>query len=96
MVNHWWQVTLYVTSRGLTTLSIPHGSDAFDVEFDFIEHQLVIRSSTGATRTVALESKSVAEFYSQTMQALDELGFSTRDPATPQRGRPGPAIRRGR
>ena len=91
LVNHWWQVTLYVTSRGLTTLSIPHGYDAFDVEFDFIEHQLVIRGSTGASRTVALESKSVAEFYSQTMQALDELGFPTRiqshpnevDPALP-------------
>jgi hypothetical protein len=91
LVNHWWQVTLYVTSRGLTTLAIPHGSDTFDIEFDFVAQQLVIRSSTGATRTVALEPKSVAEFYSQTMQALDELGLSTRiqshpnevDPALP-------------
>jgi hypothetical protein len=77
LVNHWWQVTLYVTPRGLTTLPIPHASEAFDIEFDFIDHQLLIRSSTGATRAVALEPKSVAEFYSQTMQALDELGFST-------------------
>jgi Family of unknown function (DUF5996) len=91
LVNHWWQVTLYVTARGLTTLSIPHGSDAFDIEFDFVEQQLVIWSSRGMTRTVALEPKSVAEFYSQTMQALDELEFSTRiqshpneiDPALP-------------
>jgi hypothetical protein len=94
LVNHWWQVTLYVTSRGLTTLAIPHGSDTFDIEFDFVAQQLVIRSSTGATRTVALEPKSVAEFYSQTMQALDELGLSTRiqshpnevDPALPFAG----------
>jgi hypothetical protein len=78
MVNHWWQVTMYVTPRGLTTSAIPHGTEAFDIEFDFIDHQLLIRSSTGATRTVRLEPKSVAEFYSQTMKMLDELGFHTR------------------
>jgi hypothetical protein len=83
MVNHWWQVTSYVTPRGLTTSTIPYGTEAFDIEFDFIEHQLVIRSSTGTTRTVALEPKSVAEFYAQTMRALDELGFSTRIQAHP-------------
>jgi Family of unknown function (DUF5996) len=91
MVNHWWQVTLYVTSRGLTTLAIPHATEAFDIEFDFIDHRLLIRSSTGVIRTVALEPKSVAEFYSQTMQALDELGLPTHiqshpnevDPALP-------------
>jgi hypothetical protein len=91
LVNHWWQVTFYVTPRGLTTSAIPFGTEAFDIEFDFIDHRLVIRSSTGATRTVALEPKSVAEFYSQTMRTLDELGFSTRiqshpnevDPALP-------------
>jgi hypothetical protein len=91
MVNHWWQVTMYLTPRGLTTSAIPHATGAFDIEFDFIDHELLIRASTGATRTVALEPKSVAEFYSQTMQALDELGFPTRiqshpnevDPALP-------------
>lgn len=91
MVNHWWQVTSYVTPRGLTTSTIPYGTKAFDIEFDFIEHQLVIRSSTGTTRTVALEPKPVAEFYAQTMRTLDELGFTTRiqghpnevDPALP-------------
>lgn len=57
MVNHWWQVTLYVTPRGLTTSAIPYGNEIFDIEFDFIDHQLVIRSSTGATRTVRLEPK---------------------------------------
>ena len=91
MVNHWWQVTFYVTPRGLATSAIPHATEAFDIEFDFIDHQLLIRSSTGATHTVALEPKSVAEFYSQIMRALDELGFPTRiqshpnevDPALP-------------
>jgi hypothetical protein len=91
MVNHWWQVTLYVTPRGLATLAIPHATEAFDIEFDFIDHRLLIRSSAGAIRTVALEPKSVAEFYSQTMHALDELGLPTHiqshpnevDPALP-------------
>jgi hypothetical protein len=91
MVNHWWQVTLYVTPRGLTTSAIPDGTEAFDIEFDFIDHQLLIRSSAGPSRSVRLEPKSVAEFYSQTMRALDELGFPTRiqshpnevDPAIP-------------
>ncbi len=91
MVNHWWQVTSYVTPRGLTTSAIPYGSAAFDIEFDFIDHVLLIRGSTGATRSVRLEPKSVAEFYAQTMRALNELGFATRiqphpnevDPALP-------------
>lgn len=91
LVNHWWQVTSYVTPRGLTTSAIPYGIAVFDMEFDFIDHVLLIRSSTGATRSVRLEPKSVAEFYSQTMRALDELGLSTRiqshpnevDPALP-------------
>ena len=81
--NHSWHVTLYVTSRGLTTSVIPYSTEAFDIEFDFVDHQLLIRSSTGATRAVALEPKSVAEFYSQTMQTLDELGFTTRIQAHP-------------
>jgi hypothetical protein len=78
MVNHWWQVPLYVTPRGLTTSAIPYGTEAFDIEFDFVDHRMLIRSSTGANRSVALEPKSVAEFYSQTMRALDELGYHTR------------------
>jgi hypothetical protein len=90
MVNHWWQVTLYVTPRGLTTSAIPHGDEAFDVEFDFIDHQLLIRASTGAIRTVRLEPKSVAEFYSQTMHALDELGLDTRIQSHPNEVDPAP------
>lgn len=83
LVNHWWQVTLYVTPRGLTTSAIPYDTEGFDIEFDFIDHQLLIRTSTGATRSVRLEPKSVAEFYSQTMQALDDLGLPTRIQAHP-------------
>lgn len=90
MVNHWWQTTLYVTARGLTTSTIPYAKQAFDIEFDFVDHQLVIRSTNGATRTVALEPKSVAEFYTQTMHALDELGFPTRIQPHPNEVDPAP------
>ena len=90
MVNHWWQVPLYVTPRGLTTSAIPYGTEAFDIEFDFIDHRLLIRSSTGATRVVALEPKTVAEFYSQTMAALDELGYHTRIQSHPNEVDPAP------
>lgn len=77
LVNHWWQVTLYVSPRGLTTSAIPYGSGAFDIEFDFIDHQLLIRSSGGATRAVALRPMPVADFYAQTMGALADLGIKT-------------------
>src|SRR5689334_21784071 len=70
MVNHWWQVTLYVSPRGLTTSAIPYDAGDFDIEFDFIDHGLHIRTSDGGARRIALEPKSVADFYSETMSAL--------------------------
>jgi hypothetical protein len=75
LVNHWWQVTLYVTARGLTTSAIPYGGGNFDVEFDFVDHRLLIRSSDGAHRSIALRAAPVADFYRSTMGALDELGI---------------------
>lgn len=75
LVNHWWQATLYVTPRGLGTSAIPHRFGAFDIEFDFVDHQMRIRDSGGATRTVRMEPKSVARFYDETMRALRELGI---------------------
>lgn len=57
MINHWWQVTLYVSPRGLTTAAIPHQTGMFDLEFDFIDHALVIRHSDGRRRSVALAAK---------------------------------------
>ncbi len=91
LINHWWQVPLYVSARGLTTSTIPYGNDAFDIEFDFHDHQLVIRTSKGTTGRVALEPKSVADFYAETLGTLAELGVQTRisprpnevDPAIP-------------
>ena len=73
MLNHWWQVTFYVSPRGLTTGAIPDGTRIFDVEFDFCNHRLLIRTSDGESRALALESKPVAEFHRQTMEALDQL-----------------------
>lgn len=75
LLNHWWQVTLYVSPRGLTTGTIPDGNRFFDLEFDFCDHQLRIRSSDGGAQTVRLEAKPVAEFYHQTLWALDQLGI---------------------
>jgi len=73
VVNHWWNVTMYVTPRGLTTSSIPDGSRLFDIEFDFCEHALVIRASDGGAQRVALRPMSVADFYAQVVEALREL-----------------------
>ena len=78
MLNHWWQVPLYVTARGLTTSPIPYGTDTFQIDFDFITHRLVIDTSNGAERTFALGSYPVAEFYERVMAALAELGLDIR------------------
>ncbi|WP_396903205.1 DUF5996 family protein [Mycolicibacterium sp.] len=83
LVNHWWQVTFYVSPRGLTTSSIPYRNRLFDMEFDFVDHVLAIRTSDGGSGSVALASKSVAEFYDETFAALRQLGIDTRISATP-------------
>jgi hypothetical protein len=75
MENHWWQVALYVTPRGLTTSSIPHGERAFTIDFDFIDHTLWMRASDGATRRIALAARSVADFYAEYMAVLRSLGL---------------------
>jgi len=72
-MNHSWHVTLYVTSRGLTTSPIPHGSHTFEIQFDFIDHQLLIDKSDGARRTIPLKPQSVAEFYRIVMKTLGDL-----------------------
>lgn len=83
LVNHWWQVVLYVSPRGLTTSSIPYSTRAFDIEFDFVDHQLHIRADDGRSRHIALEPKSVADFYAEVMDALGELGLETQILARP-------------
>jgi hypothetical protein len=74
-LNHSWHVTLYVTSRGLTTSPIPHGGRTFEIEFDFLTSQLVISVSDGGSRKIALGPRTVADFYAAVTTALDELNI---------------------
>ena len=66
LINYWWQATLYVTSRGLTTGAIPYRHKAFDVEFDFVDHVLAVRHSEDFQRVAPLAAKPVAQFYGET------------------------------
>ena len=75
LVNHWWNVPLYVSARGLTTSAIPYKERIFEIEFDFIDHRLLIKCSDGASKTLALRPQSVAGFYAEVMSSLGELGI---------------------
>lgn len=76
--NHSWHVALYVTARGLTTSVIPYGARACQIDFNFIEHQLVIQTSDGAIRTMALQPRTVASFYKELRSMLAELGLDVK------------------
>jgi len=78
MQNHWWQVALYLTSRGLGGTPLPHGEGTVDLDFDFIDHRLVVRRSDGATRTMALRPIAVADFYAEYRALLGGLGIDAR------------------
>jgi Family of unknown function (DUF5996) len=79
MQNHWWQVVLYVTSRGLTTSPIPYRDGrTFEVGFDFIDHQLSAETSDGERRTMGLEPRTVADFYAEYRQMLHDIGISVK------------------
>lgn len=77
-LNHSWHVVLYVTSRGLTTSTIPYGSRAFQIDFDFIDHVLRISASGGGRKEIGLYPRSVADFYAEVMRALAGLGLAIR------------------
>ncbi|MBS1191442.1 MAG: hypothetical protein H6R10_3234 [Rhodocyclaceae bacterium] len=74
-VNHSWHVTLYVAARGLTTSPIPYGGRTFQIDFDFIDHRLLIRTDDGASRTIDLKPRSVADFYRELFGHLSDLGL---------------------
>ena len=74
-INHSWGTALYVTTRGLTTSPIPYERDTFAVDFDFIDHELRLTTSTGEARSFSLEPMSVAAFYEKTMSTLGALGI---------------------
>jgi hypothetical protein len=75
-INHWWGVPLYVNSLGLTTSAIPYAGGNFEIQFDFVHHLLVIRTSNDAILTMALAPRSVADFYREFMGALASLGIA--------------------
>jgi hypothetical protein len=77
-INHSWHSTLYVSARGLTTGVIPHGTRTFEIEFDFIRHQLDVRASDGRSQALRLEPQSVAMFYRRLMDALAALDLPVR------------------
>lgn len=78
LVNHWWNSALYVTARGLTTSPIPYGVRVFEIEFDFILHRLVVRTSDGVIETIELRPQPVADFYDRVMTVLRLHGIEVR------------------
>ncbi len=82
--NHWWNAALYVTTRGLTTSPIPYQSQAFEIQFDFIEHRLEISTSGGVSRVLALRPQSVAAFYRELLSTLLDAGIAVHINVRPQ------------
>jgi Family of unknown function (DUF5996) len=82
-INHSWHAALYVTARGLTTSPIPYGERTFEIEFDFIGHQLSIRTSDGHITTTQLGPRPVADFYADVLANLRHLGLDVKIHATP-------------
>lgn len=77
-VNHWWEVPLYVSARGLTTSPIPYENGIFEVEFDFIDHKLDIMTTGGEIRSLRLIPRTVADFYAEFMEMIHSLGINVR------------------
>jgi hypothetical protein len=83
LVNHWWNVPLYVSARGLTTSPMRQGDRIFEIEFDFIDHTLRIDCSDGAVTTLALRPQTVADFYKELMTTLRSLNIDVKIWTTP-------------
>jgi hypothetical protein len=76
--NHSWHSTLYLTARGVSTLPIPHGLRMFQIDFDFLDHRLIVQASDGAVGGFSLQAESVAVFYRRLMEELTRLGLSVK------------------
>ena len=83
LINHYWNATLYVSPRGLTTSAIPYPGGIFEMEFDFIGHELAIRTSEGDTRALPLAPRAVADFYAELMSTLAALHIDVQIHAHP-------------
>lgn len=81
--NHSWQTTLYLTARGLTTSPMPFGDRTFEIQFDFVDHRLVVAASDGALSGFALEPQSVATFYARVHEVLERMGIRVHIVAKP-------------
>jgi hypothetical protein len=82
-INHYWNVALYVTARGLSTSLIPYQNGGFEILFDFVEHNLSIETSDGRGRTMLLRPRTVAEFYREFTSSLNSLGIAAHIHAHP-------------
>ena len=85
MVNHWWQVPLYVSARGLTTSLMHTPATGVEMEFDLVNHLLEVRTTDGASGHVTMKPRSVASFYGATMALVEELGVPVRILPVPKR-----------
>jgi hypothetical protein len=83
LVNHWWQVPFYITSRGWTTSPIPYKENIFQIDFDFIDHQIQITTDRGDFRSLELKPRSVSDFYRETIEILHSLGIEVHLWTTP-------------
>jgi hypothetical protein len=83
LINHWWQVPLYITARGLTTSPIPYRTRSFQIDFDFCSHKLLIATSDSQHRSLDLKTRSVAEFYHVVMALLGDLDIEVTIWSTP-------------
>ena len=82
-INHSWHATLFVTARGLTTLPVPYGDRTFQIDFDFLDHRLLIQTSDARTKTMPLGPRSVADFYRELFAHLFDLGLDIKIHTTP-------------
>jgi Family of unknown function (DUF5996) len=82
-LNHSWQTPLYVTARGLGASPIPIGTEIFEIEFDFVDHRLSVRTSKGAERSLPLQPQAVADFFSATVDVLASVGVAVTIHETP-------------
>jgi hypothetical protein len=82
--NHWWNTALYPNARGLTTSTIPYNGRAFEIQFDFIDHRLELRTSNGGITSIALSPKSVAAFYRELFSLLRDAGIDAHINPKPQ------------
>lgn len=78
LVNHWWNVSFFLTARGMETQALRYAGGTLQIGFDFIDHNLIIATSKGDTRTLPLRPQTVADFYREVMQALGDLGVSVK------------------